>query len=229
MFLDSLPRFPYKFDSSSIYGSYDIVTNVFFRIRIIREVLQEISAYYEYEIKDGDTPEILADKIYGNAEAHWIILLANQIVDPMFDWPMNDTAIGKYLIDKYGSIETAQTTYHGYQKVIVRENVTTGITDTIKLWVDEEQLTDDELSVPYDNWTDLTDVQSVETFNLADGSTVIQTISRARVTNYDYEIELNDAKRSIKIINPRHYNQIIEEFERMTGQSENNRIIRKLV
>ncbi len=228
MFLDHFPKIAYKFDSG-VYGSYDLVTNVFFRIRIIKEVLQEVSAYYEYDIKDGETPEIIADKVYKNAEAHWIILLANEIMDPVFDWPMDDTALTKYIIDKYGSVETAQTTYQGYKKVITRENVIAGLTNTIKFWVDEDQRTVNNMTVPYDNYTSLTETQSVQTYNLADGSTIIETVSRERVTNYDYEIELNDAKRPIKIINQRHYNQIMQEFDRITGTSINNRIIRKLV
>lgn len=69
------------------YSNFQNITNIFFRVRIIKDVLSNLSAYYYHIIRDGDTPEILAEKVYGDAEAHWIILLSNDIVDPQYDWP----------------------------------------------------------------------------------------------------------------------------------------------
>ena len=108
-------------------SNYQTVTNIFFRLRIIRSVLSNFSSYYEYLISDSDTPEILADKVYGDSEAHWIILLANDMVDPQYDWPLNTRDFTNYIIKKYGSIENAQTTYHHYEKVIRREEQLSGI------------------------------------------------------------------------------------------------------
>ena len=43
------------------------------------------------EIDDGETPEVVAEKIYGDAGAAWVVLLANSIIDPQFEWPLNYT------------------------------------------------------------------------------------------------------------------------------------------
>jgi hypothetical protein len=50
------------------------------------------------------------------------------------------------------------------------------------------------------------------------GSTVREIISRNRVTYYDYELELNESKRLIKIIQPQYYNQIVSELNNLTGR-----------
>ena len=93
-FFDKFPRISYDIEGKRL-TTYQSVTNIFFRVRVIREILGNISAYYEYLIKDDDTPEILADKVYNNPEAHWIIIMANNIVDPQYDWPLNSTKIGR--------------------------------------------------------------------------------------------------------------------------------------
>ena len=52
-FLDLFPRTIYKLDGGR-YSSYDTVTNITFRVGIIREVMNNLSAYYEYVVRDGD-------------------------------------------------------------------------------------------------------------------------------------------------------------------------------
>ena len=86
--------------------------NIFKRYAILRNVLSNSGSYVLYEVDDKDTPEILAEKVYKDAGAGWIILYANQIIDPQFDWPLSDRNFKNYIIEKYGSIANAQTTYH---------------------------------------------------------------------------------------------------------------------
>jgi hypothetical protein len=83
------------------YQNSQFVTNILFRVAIIREVMSNISSYFEYTINDGEKPEVLADKFYNDPEAHWIILYANDIFDPQYDWPLDSRSFPKYLADKY--------------------------------------------------------------------------------------------------------------------------------
>jgi hypothetical protein len=78
-YFNSFPQIPYDIAGKQ-FTNYQNVTNIFFRLRVIQEVLGNISAYYEYLIRDEDKPEILAEKIYGDPEAHWIILMANNMM-----------------------------------------------------------------------------------------------------------------------------------------------------
>lgn len=55
-----------------------VVTDITKNVRFRKEVLFNILTYDLYDIKDGETPEIIAEKIYGNPEYHWIIMLANE-------------------------------------------------------------------------------------------------------------------------------------------------------
>lgn len=209
--------------------NYQTVTNVFFRLRIIREVLSNFSAYYEYLISDSDTPEILADKVYGDSEAHWIILLANNMIDPQYDWPLNTRDFKNYIIKKYGNVENAQTTYHHYEKVVRRQEPISGIFTEEHYIINQANLTStlstafaNSRYATYEGDYALADVQDVNAINygFSSGKTVVEITYRNRVTNYDYELERNEAKRAIKIIKPEYYSQIIREFDNITQTSK---------
>jgi hypothetical protein len=54
-----------------------------------------------YKVKEGETPEIIAHKMYGDSELHWIVMLVNNIVDRYHDWPMSTNQFNSYLNQKY--------------------------------------------------------------------------------------------------------------------------------
>jgi hypothetical protein len=189
-------------------------------------------------IKDGDTPEILANKVYNDVEAHWIILYANEILDPQFEWPMPNNVFNKYIADKYRSMaeEDVGTTLsenqiiawtqnltnpaavHHYEKVVKQENQTEQVTTESRYIINKTRLTNNELTVPHDYYDELSDEQGVTPINLTiKGQTVIQTIYRNLVTYYDYENELNESRRNIRILKQEYYPQISKEFRTLTG------------
>jgi hypothetical protein len=231
-FFDLFPRVAYD-AQNGLYSNLDNVTNIFFRLRILREVLSNNSSYYEYIIKNTDTPEILAFNVYGDSQAHWVILMANEILDPQYDWPLNERNFTKYIIKKYGTVEQAKTTYHHYEKVITREESFTGITTETRFVINQSNVANEMVTgAPYDTYDSLEE-QSFETFNMGfttsnttnsqanTGRTVIQITSKDRISNYDWEIEENEKKRTIKVIKPEFYSRIILEFDNITENARN--------
>jgi hypothetical protein len=73
-YFDSLPKAIKTKDGVSI-----LMTDLMARCSIIPEILKNPMLYYEYTIQDGDTPEIVAYKYYGDSYRYWIVLFANQI------------------------------------------------------------------------------------------------------------------------------------------------------
>lgn len=238
-FFDKFPIILHNL-SDNKYSSYQLVRNILFRTAIIQETINNASAYMKYIIHDGDTPEILAAKVYGDPQAHWIILYANEILDPQFDWPMTSEVFSKYIVDKYRSAAeddrgmaledyeviawTQDTTnipsYHHYEKVVKQENQNAQLTTEARYLVNKTKLTNNTLDVPHDWYDNLADVQDVTPLNLeVDGQTVIQTIYRNAVTFYDYENELNEARRNIRIIKKDYYTQIVTELNILTNKT----------
>ena len=64
-----------------------LVTDIIARTSIRERYSDKLSIFYPYTLQEGDTPEIIAEKYYGDPEKHWIVLLANNIIDPFFEFP----------------------------------------------------------------------------------------------------------------------------------------------
>lgn len=225
-FLDSFPTIDYDINRGD-RSEFQKITNIFFRVNFIKETLNDSSSYYLYDITDSDTPEILAEKVYKNPEAYWMITYANDIYDPQYDWPLNYIAFNKYIENKYGSIANAKTTYHHYEKVIER-NYEGNITIS-RYHINEEPISAfDLVDAPwYESYSSLPDEQDVSFINI-DGKTIVQTTYRNAVTNYDYEEELNNNKRSIKIIKQDYYPGVQQEFNNILNTEARIAYLRKL-
>ena len=105
-----------------------------------------------------------------------------------------------------------KTTIHHYEKIVTREEPTTGSFFTYKYVIDFNRQSDAPPSVPYDTYLSLPDEQTFQTYSVG-GKTIVESISRNAVTNYDYEVDQNEAKREIRIIKSEYYRQLVREFE----------------
>ena len=94
-------------------GNPKIVTDLMRRVKVRSKIKDEASLYDSYDVIDGDTPESIAFKFYGNAELHWVILMLNGVTDRYYGWPLTTFEFEKMLKEKY---ETADGIHH-YEKV----------------------------------------------------------------------------------------------------------------
>lgn len=181
-YFDSFPKIPYDINGDGL--NTETVTNIFKRFGILKNVLSNASSYVLYEVEENDTPEIVAEKMYNDAGAGWIILYANKMIDPQFDWPMNDEVFRKYIVRKYGSVANAQTTYHHYEKVV--ETRVGDQTYTRTYEVNKERLTENALDVPYTYYTPYSGnlVLTVDT-NLVAADNVMFTADHSNHYSYD--------------------------------------------
>lgn len=150
-FFDIFPKVDY--DVKRVNGSHpETVPNIFFRIGYLKSTLSQASSYDKYRLEDGDTPEIIAEKVYNDSGAGWMVIYANKIFDPQFDWPLEYDQFEAYIIGKYGSVEKAQTTVHHIEKTITRENMNTGEKFVSTHTVAPLRYTDNMPKVPFDYW-----------------------------------------------------------------------------
>lgn len=104
MYFKNFPEFLYEFKMGGV-DKTSIVKDVTRNIRFRRDVLANITVYDEYDIVDGETPEIIAEKIYGNAQYHWVIMLANDRYDYIEDFPLAEPELVKVISAKYPETE----------------------------------------------------------------------------------------------------------------------------
>ena len=216
-FFNAFPQVAYDI-ARDRFSQYQAITNITFRVGIIKSVISNIGSYFVHTISDTETPDILAEQAYGNAEAYWIVLYANDIYDPHYDWPLTSREFRKFIINKYGSTNVAKTTNHHYEKIISRRESLSGIITSSRITIDHTKLTN--LTVPYESYDSMPQYAE-ETINMGNGQSVLEVIESSVTSNYDYEYQLNESKREIKMIKAEYYKQIMAEFDDLTRQRIN--------
>ena len=101
MYFNNLPNILYNFPVAGEERMF-IIKDISVNVRFIKETLQNITLYDEYDISDGDTPEIIAHKVYGSTQYHWALMLANLRFDYANDWPMSYDRLEEFVRNKYG-------------------------------------------------------------------------------------------------------------------------------
>lgn len=105
--------FPYIYYDAQGNNSFVVIKDILRRIAIRNKLKSEASFFFEYDVKDSDTPEIIATKIYGSPSYHWVILLMNDMVDPYRDWPLSQRKLNSFVTSKYG--EGHENDIHHYE------------------------------------------------------------------------------------------------------------------
>ena len=210
-YFNFFPQVFYAQDSG--LKSLDVLTNLTTRFTFEEEFKNNTSVYYKYDVEDGDTPEILAYKIYGSSEKHWVILLLNDIVDPLYDWPLKQQNVIKFVDNKYSAnanvgqtgYNWASTNTHSYYKVVTQTVPSTGEIDITKYQIDSNA------------YSILT--TSSTTYTLSDQKQITVAISKELKTYYEYEVDENEAKRTIKILKPEIIPDLEKEFKRVLNDT----------
>jgi len=202
-FFNYFPKTVYSLDNTN---NVDAVTSIVSRFSFENSFRDNTSVYYEYNIQDSDTPEIIASKFYGDSEKHWVVLMLNQIIDPQFDWPLDQRTIISFITEKYSAnasvgqsgINWAQANIHSYYKVETRTTNSTNTELQTKLQIDANTYANVAATT-----TNLT---------LEDGNSITIKVSKETKSYYDYEVEQNETKRTIKLLKPEFVSPIEDEL-----------------
>jgi hypothetical protein len=214
-YFSKFPKVYYSFNGNSV----DLLTNVTVRFTLEQTLKENSVAYYNYVIKEGDTPEIIASKIYGSPERHWLILLMNDILDVEEQWPLQYNTLNRFIEKKYSQpkyADTANTSISG----IVWAQQNTHSYYKVKTTTNNDEFTNRQIFEIDEESYSNTNAQNfvipetiVKTLN--DGNTITTKITKETKNYYDYEIELNESKRLIKILKNEFVISLEQELENL--------------
>lgn len=176
------PLFAYTINNGE---TFSLVSDILRRISVTEQTKENFSLYEKYEIKDGETPEIVSFKFYNDPQYHWVIMLLNDIIDPRFDWPLTESQLYEYAYTKYSGNIAATKYYTVSSDDLTVVDPTQAI---LKKAVDEVGNTyEDGYEYPY--------------------------ATAVAVTNMDHESRMNESKRSINVLRPKYLAAFLTEFE----------------
>ena len=95
-------------------GESKVVTHLLKRVAIHGKANSVSSLYDTYDVRNGETPEMISHKYYGDAEYHWVIMLVNNITDRYHQWPMNNRQFHAHIADTYNNVDATHH-YEIYQ------------------------------------------------------------------------------------------------------------------
>ena len=100
MYFTKFPKLLYDIKQD---GNVKLVTDIFRRIKVREKIRDNISLLDKYDVGEGETPETVAFKVYGDTSYFWIICLMNNIVNRYYDWPLPEVMFQQYVADKYSN------------------------------------------------------------------------------------------------------------------------------
>ena len=176
-----------------------VVKNIFKRSKLRTDVNQAITAFNYYTIKEGMRPDMIAQELYGDPELDWVVLTSNNITNIRDQWPLSHNDLHEYMLEKYGSEANIA-------KVEIYE--TREILDEYKRVVMPAGLrVDKDFSFEYLNFS----------------KQVVKVLSSevvAGISNYQYEVKLNDEKRRIRVLKSEYLTAFIAEHREIMTYEE---------
>lgn len=215
-YFENFPSLVYTFDKNTV--NIQAVTDILARSTFLKDIVNNVDLSYAYEVKEEDTPEIIAYKAYGDAYRSWIILLFNNIINPYYDWPMKGRVLETYILNKYGQdVDQARSTIHHYEQEIKKVSSNQGV--ILNTTIEVSQISDYELNfatgqiVPrtLPGVADTSLVVGTET-TVYDSYTLTVTTTNKAVSNYTYEFNENEKRRQIKILDKKYVQRVETEF-----------------
>jgi hypothetical protein len=155
-------KFPLMGYTANNNIDFDIVTDITKRVALSEAIKENFSVYDEYDIKDGETPEIVSYRFYNTTDYHWVVLMLNNIIDPRFEWVMSQDNLMRYCQTKYANLYDIHHYVSGAGLIV-------------------------DSDFP--------------------GAT--------SVSNYQYEEDINESRRRIKMLKPEYISSIAAEFDRL--------------
>ena len=169
-------------------GNRLLLTNTTLRFRIRDVVRREGTSYFDYFVGEGELPWMLADRYYDDPSLDWVILMTNGILDPFYGWPLTSENLDRYLTHR-------EATEDGYYRHDVHH----------REWIVQHHgVLEDGTIVPEESV--VVDEVTYETLPAPD---------RRIVTNVEYEENLNEERRRIRILDRTYVPGILTEAERI--------------
>ena len=172
-------------------SDYITVKNLFKKNEIRPDIFNDATVFTEYQIKGDDRPDNVAFEVYEDSTLDWIVLLSNNIINIQTEWPLLQNDLDRFLLDKYGTYEKLNAVHHYETKEIKDSNNVVIVPQGLQVASD--------YSITY--W-DSTVRGYIAESDIAEP-----------VTNYEYEMDIENRKRNIRLLKMNYMTIVREDME----------------
>ena len=193
------------------------VKNIFKRAKLRDDVEQAITAFNYYQIEDGMRPDMVAEKLYSDPELDWVVLTSNNITNVRDQWPLSHNDLYEHMLEKYGSETNILGIHHSetvkivdeYNRVVLKGGLEVDANFTFTFVGTVTSSTGSLIKV---------------NFGGSNSNTITPVAS---ITNYDYEVKVNEEKRKIRILKPQFLGAFLTEHKQIMKYKRSSNYISK--
>ena len=165
--------------------NYVRVKNLFRRVKL-RDDLQNIfTLFNKYQVRDGERPDTIAEALYGSSDLDWVVLLSANIINVRNEWPLSDRDLYRFVEEKYGLQKMNEIKY--YQTTEVKNGAG-------NLILPAGKVVDSNFTIPNPD------------------NPYISINPVVGISNYNYEVDKNNKKRTIYILKPQYLQQYLNDI-----------------
>lgn len=173
-------------DDSPAVENYITTKNLFVRGKLRDDLKDSITYFQKYTIVEGERPQDVAQKFYGNLKYDWVVLLTAGITNARSEWPLTSKTLYDYALDKYGLQDLNAVKYYE----------TTEVKDSMGRLILPAGLVVDS------------------TFTIADPDNGNLTLNPViGVTNYLDETRANEEKRNIRLLRRSYLSTFVSDMK----------------
>ena len=204
-----LPNLLYQSFLPTKNSSLDYIRtkNLFRRVKLRDDLQNVFTIFDKYEIPDEFRPENVAEEFYGNDELDWVVLITANIINVRNEWPLSNRDIYDYAYNKYGD-KLNETRYYETKEIKDSQG---------RLILPAGKDVDSDFSIKYYDPNDTSNIKGYITKSDLD--------VRNGISNFQYEINLNDKKRSIYLLKPEYLQQFLNDFRDIMVYGESSQAI----
>jgi len=186
----------------------ELLTNLLVRTDLLPTLSDNSALFYKYDFQEGDTPEILASKYYDDPYRYWLFLYGNNVMDPQWDLALSSTNFNAYLDSKYKVAANAnnQTVLEYTQTNVIYYYKNISTIDSYS-----KTTSSDDYQIDLETYLALPQSQTI-VISLGGGLTSTLITSKFEQNIYDHELQLNEDKRSVKIMNSRYAKEMEDQL-----------------
>ena len=182
--------------------------NLFRRVKIREDLFSNFVVFDQYKIVGDERPDNVAEKVYGDDNLDWVILMSNNIIDVKNEWPMTQSDLNTYTNEKYTQKEL--TYIHHYETIEFRDR-------NNQLLVPAGKIVDESFTIEY---------YLGESGLRNNGQ--LKTASPIRsVNNYENEVEINNKKRTINVIKEDVLGLFLKDFNKIMKYDKSSQYVNR--
>ena len=183
-------------------NAYIRVKNLFRRVKLRDDLQNSFTQFNKYYIPDGSRPDIVAEELYGSSDLDWVVCITAGIININNDWPLSSRDIYRFAESKYG---TDLNSIHHYETTEVKD-------DSGRVVVPARKHVDSTFTIPKPG---------------TDTATLNPIVG---VSNYEYEVELNEKKRGIYVLRREYLRQFLNDMRTIMHYEKSSQFVnRRLV